>query len=117
MSKTYEVILSAEAERNIEEAVAWIAEANPTAGEEWYVGLIAKLGSLSQMPLRCPVAPESKLGLVEREIRQLLYGRHFWKYRVLFSVDKQRVLIAHVRHGARLYLGQREEDIDDGESS
>lgn len=108
MPKTYEVVLSAEAEANIEEAVAWIAEADPEAAERWYDGLIEAIGSLSRMPLRCPLAPESKLGLIEQEVHQLLYGRHFWKYRILFAVEGRQVLVAHVRHGARLYLGQHE---------
>lgn len=36
----------------------------------------------------------------------MLYGKSYWKYRILFAVEADKVLIAHVRHGARLYLGQ-----------
>ncbi len=106
MARQFEVILSAEAEANIEKAYQWIAEADPAAADRWYGGLITALRGLAELPLRCPIAPESRLGLIDREIRQLLYGRGYWKYRVLFAVDTKRILILHVRHGARLYLGQ-----------
>jgi hypothetical protein len=66
------------------------------------------LKSLARLPLRCPIAPETRLGLLDQKIRQLLYGRSYWKYRILFAVEGDRVLIAHVRHGARLYLGEGE---------
>lgn len=112
MAKSLKVILSAEAGKNIEEAFHWSAEDDIKAAELWYEGLVAALKTLSKFPLRCPIAPESRLGLVYREIRQLLYGRGYWKYRVLFAVDKDRVLIAHVRHGARLYLGENEGEQD-----
>jgi plasmid stabilization system protein ParE len=110
MPKTYQVILSAEAERNIEEAFLWIAGANEAAAMQWYDGLIDAINSLSKLPLRYPLAPETRLGLVDREVRQLLYGKNYWKYRVLYAVEKDRVVIAHVRHGARLYLGQDDPD-------
>lgn len=110
MPKSREIVVSAEAESNIREAFAWIAEANPSAAQAWYDGLLEALRTLSTAPLRCPIAAETKLGLVDREVRQLLYGRNYWKYRVLFVVEPRRVLIAHVRHGARLYIGQVELD-------
>lgn len=46
------------------------------------------------------------MGFVDGEMRQLLYGRHYWKYRILFTIAGDQVLIAHIRHGARLYLGE-----------
>lgn len=106
MPKTYQVIFSAEAERNIEEAFIWIAKSNEDAAMQWYEGLIESIKALSKLPLRYPLAPEARLGLVDVEIRQLLYGKNYWKYRVLYAVEKNRVVIAHVRHGAKLYLGQ-----------
>lgn len=109
MERQYEVVISAEAENNILVAFAWIEEADPKAAGEWYDGLIRALRSLSTLPERCSVAPESKLGLVDCEVRQLLYGRGYWKYRILFVIGN-RVEIAHIRHGARLYLGEAEEE-------
>jgi plasmid stabilization system protein ParE len=110
MPKSYKVVISAEAERNIGEAYLWIAESDEDAADRWYEGLIEALKGLARLPLRCPIAPETRLGLLDQKIRQLLYGRNYWKYRILFSVEGDRVLIAHVRHGARLYLGQEEQE-------
>jgi plasmid stabilization system protein ParE len=115
MAKKFEIIVSAEAEKNIEEAFRWIASDNESAARKWYGGLIEALQSLSESPLRCPVAPESTLGLIDREVRQMLYGRGYWKYRVLYVVEEPKVMVLHVRHGARLYLGQ--ESPEDGEPS
>lgn len=112
MPKSYQVILSAEAERNIEDAFLWIARGDEAAANRWYNGLITALKGLTKLPNRCPVAPETRLGLVDREIRQLLYGKGYWKYRILYAVEGNRVLIAHVRHAARLYLGQEMPDDD-----
>ncbi len=115
MPKIYEVILSDEAAKNIEDAYLWIAESDLDAAERWYKGLIEGLKNLTSFPLRCPVAPESRFGLLDREVRQYLYGPGYWKYRVLYAVDGSRVLVAHVRHGARLYLGQDESEEDASE--
>jgi len=115
MTRKFEVILSAEAEANIDEAYQWIAEANQSAADRWYAGLIAALKGLAELPLRCPIAPETRLGLIDREVRQLLYGRSYWKYRILFAVDARKILILHVRHGARLYLGQELPEDEAGE--
>lgn len=108
MARIFQVLLSAEAEANIEAAYSWIAEADSDAAIRWYVGLIQALAGLSRFPARCPVSPETRLGFVDLELRQLLYGRHFWKYRILFTIAGDEVHIAHIRHGARLFLGETE---------
>ncbi len=112
MPETHQVILSPEAEKNIEEAFVWIARSDETAAKNWYEGLMAAIMALSKFPLRYPLSPESRLGLVDVEVRQMLYGRNFWKYRVLYTVRGDRVLIAHIRHGARLRLGEESPDDD-----
>jgi len=109
MPKRFEIVVSPEAERNIEEAFLWISERSGMAAERWYRELMGKLRTLESFPKRCPVAPESLLGLLDFEVRQMLYGKGYWKYRILFKIEGKRVLIAHVRHGARLYLGEEDE--------
>lgn len=108
MPSCFTVVLSAEAASNIEEAWHWIAGSDPEAADRWYEGLMAALKTLAKLPRRCPVAPETRLGLIPTEIRQLLYGNGYWKYRILFAIEGNKVLVAHVRHGARLYLGEEE---------
>ena len=61
-----------------------------------------------RQPARCPVAPESRK--FPQEIRELTHGkrRHKHKYRILFTVTEKEVHVLHVRHGARLGLGEIE---------
>ena len=106
MPGAFKIIVSAEAEHDIEEIIGWICLSTPAEAERWYEGLVNTLRSLGTFPDRCPISPETRFCLVEREVRQLLYGSGFWRYRILFVIDGDTVLITHIRHGARLYLGQ-----------
>ena len=92
----------------MEAAFLWIAEQNPAAGVRWLAGLEAAVQSLSALPERCPLAPESDV--FNEEIRQLIYGRRSGRYRVLFTVRGGTVRVLHVRHGARLPLGMTPSD-------
>jgi plasmid stabilization system protein ParE len=94
----YLVELAEPAKLEIAEAEDWIDAESPAAAERWIEGLYDALDGLQTMPARCPLAPENKSHA--EEIRQLIYGR----YRVLFTIFPGRVVILHVRHGARLPL-------------
>lgn len=94
----YRVEVTEPAYLEIEETENWIASDSPVAAERWAAGLLEALRSLDTMPARCPLAPESQDHA--EEIRQLIYGR----YRALFTIRPDRVVILHVRHGARLPL-------------
>ncbi len=61
--------------------------------EEWFEEITEAILSLEEMPFRCALAPESEE--FEEEIRQLIVG----SYRVLFTVEEDRVHVLHVRHG------------------
>jgi hypothetical protein len=53
------------------------------AGLRWFQKLKEAVASLSELPHRCPLAPESKE--FPFEVRQLLYGRKPNAYRILFT--------------------------------
>lgn len=89
------------AEREIEEIEGWIAADSTEAAGRWMDGLLAAVDRLERMPFRCPLAPENESHA--EEIRQMIYER----YRILFAVLPGRVVILHVRHGARLPLRQK----------
>lgn len=91
----YEVEFGETAEREAEEAYAWIAERGPEAAARWFNELERRVQSLSALAKRCPLAPESVA--FEQEIRQLLFGH----YRVLFAIRGRTVYVLHVRHTAR----------------
>lgn len=101
--KRWNVIVELPAQQDIVEARLWLAEREPTAADRWFNSIYDTIGSLEAFPERCPFAPESKH--LKEEIRQIFHGRRQHKYRILFTVRQGEVHILHVRHGARLALG------------
>ena len=101
--KRWSVIVELPAQQDIAEAHRWLAERDPEAADRWFNRIYDTIGSLETFPERCPLAPESKF--FNREIRETFHGRRPHKYRILFTVAKN-VHILHVRHGARLALGE-----------
>ena len=95
---TYRIVLTERATHDLDEAYQWYAERIPGAASRWYNGLLNAIRNLSHDPLRCPVAAESKK--LPMEIRQLVYGPQR-SYRALFVVQKQTVIVLHIRHTAR----------------
>lgn len=72
------------------------------AGILWLDRLQEAMQSLSNLPDRCRLAPESKE--FRYEVRELIYGRKPHFYRVLFTIDEDTVVILHIRHARRLPL-------------
>lgn len=68
MPRKCDIIVSAEAERNLQEAIDWISISDSVAAERWYIGLMDALQSLSTFRAECPVSPETELCLIDREI-------------------------------------------------
>jgi toxin ParE1/3/4 len=95
----YLVDFTRAAEREIEGIEEWISADSPEAAGRWMGGLLDAVDRLERMPSRCPLAPENESHA--EEIRQMIYGR----YRILFTIQPGRVVILHVRHGARLPAG------------
>ena len=100
----YQVIILPSAERDIGEAYEWLAEQDAEAAIRWYNRLLEVVFSLNTFPERCPLAPETKS--FNREIRETFHGRRQHKYRILFTMSENEVHVLHVRHGARLALGE-----------
>jgi plasmid stabilization system protein ParE len=97
----YSVTIEHRAEIEIDEAFIGIFELAPDAAIRWYRQVAEEMHSLSEMPNRCALAPESeKLGF---ELRQLVFGKRSGRYRIVFRVldDRAEVHIVAVRHGAR----------------
>jgi plasmid stabilization system protein ParE len=100
------VIVERSALEDIAAAHLWLAQYSPVAAERWFNSLYDTIGSLELFPERCHLAPESKF--LNSQIREILHGRRQYKYRILFTVDQEEVHVLHVRHGARLALGETE---------
>ena len=88
------------------DSIAGFIQANSSfaVAERWFNGIVRDIGSLREMPARCPVAPESdELG---REVRILLHGRGRRTYKIYYEIEyatpaQGRVLVFHVRHWAQ----------------
>ena len=104
--KHYQVIILPSAERDIGGAYEWLAELDAEAAIRWYNRLLEMIFSLDMFPKRCPLAPENEFFNVE--IREIFHSRRQHKYRILFTMSENEVHVLHVRHGARLALGETE---------
>lgn len=104
--KRWKVIVELPAQKDIAEAHLWLAEREPAAADRWFDKIYDTIGSLEIFPERCPLAPENKF--LKTEIREIFHGRRQNKYRILFTVSENEVHVLHVRHGARLALGETE---------
>jgi len=85
--------------KELEDAYEWLLPQTELHAPTWYNGAIDSINSLEENPERCPLAPES--GDAGEPIRQLLYGDKRHAYRILFTVQEQKVLVLHLRHAAR----------------
>lgn len=94
--KKYRVEITRTAERDIREIRDYIRLDNPAAAGEWVEEIERQIGTLEKIPNRCPVVPESRDLSVE--YRHLIYG----KYRTIFRVKQETVVILRVIHSSRL---------------
>lgn len=90
------VVLTPTSEADLDDILHFIALDDVAAARRFVAALRARMKTLARMPERCPRAPED--GLDGLEIRQLITGG----YRILFTLDADRIVILQVRHGARL---------------
>ena len=97
MTKGYHVKITTVAKRDIQDIWDYIAEDSPRTAEEFIGKLEEKIGSLSSFPQRNPLIPEASL-LHTQLYRHLIYQ----KYRIVYRIDQQTVLILRVIHGAKL---------------
>jgi plasmid stabilization system protein ParE len=102
--KRWSVIVELPAQQDIAECRLWIAERDAEAADRWFYPIYDTIGSLEIFPERCPLAAESEF--LDAEIREIFHGRRQYKYRILFTVTENEVHVLHVRHGARLALGE-----------
>jgi plasmid stabilization system protein ParE len=96
----FRVVLTDKAEADVESVLKWFHDQQATeAGGRWFAQLMAKLNTLEQRPERClPAAESEEVGLV---VRELLLGRRRYKYRILFRISGQTVIILRVWHSSR----------------
>ena len=94
--------ITAQALREIDGALEWLAERSHGAAVRWYDQLQEAIRSLENNPERCGLAPENEW--YPGELRQLLHGKRRGVYRILFEVRDDTVYILRVRHSAQALL-------------
>jgi plasmid stabilization system protein ParE len=99
----FRVEITPDAEVDLDEAYRYIARDSPTNAFRWWKRFYDVAERLAVIPEACSFAPENDA--TSFEVRQKLYG----KYRILFTIEGERVVILRIRHGARLPL--RPDDI------
>ena len=100
----YRIEISSAAEAEADSAFLRLSQVtSPVKASQWYSGLIQAVESLSQMPKRCPLAPENEY--FSQEIRQLLYGRGRNSYRVLFTVLEGQSISMNPRQPNLILVG------------
>jgi plasmid stabilization system protein ParE len=99
----FRVEATARARRDLRTIRDWLlASEAGDGGRRWFTRLNEAMASLSELPNRCPIAPENDD--FPFEVRQLIYGRKAREFRVLFTIDRDTVIILHVRRGSRTRL-------------
>jgi plasmid stabilization system protein ParE len=96
----FRVSLTVAAKQDSRKILAWLrSQQAGEAGLRWFRGMQKAIESLNEMPARCALAPENKD--FPFEVRQLLYGSTHHRYRILFTINGDRITVLHIRHGRR----------------
>ena len=95
----FQVEITRKAFLDAEEAYIWFSEQSAQWAERWLKGLLEAVNSLEELPTRCAVVQEGRV--LEKEIRQYLYGRGRTSYRLFFEIRGDTVFILRIRHGTR----------------
>jgi plasmid stabilization system protein ParE len=111
----YSVRLSERGLRDRAESAAWIAEmVGEDEARQWVTGLMAAAATLAEQPRRYAILPR-ETRRIGRDVRRLLYRRTPGSaaYLVFYALEEEgldgpRVIIFHIRHGARRPLSAAE---------
>jgi plasmid stabilization system protein ParE len=101
----FRVELTARARSDLDKILDWLIDQGAgESGLRWFGKLKESIALLSELPHRCPLAPEN--AALQFEVRQLLYGHKPHEYRVLFTIDADIVFVLRIRHGRRQRLAR-----------
>ncbi len=88
------IVWSPLAVQRLREAAEYIARDKQGAAERWVGGAFEAVGRLADLPQSGRVVPE----LGRPDIREVIYG----KYRIIYRVSPEAVLVLTVRHSRQL---------------
>ena len=96
----FKVQIVAAAERDVDQAVAFIHNSSPVAAQKWLETLLTKMEGLAEMPLRFALIAEADE--LKKPLRSFVHHSH----RIVYEIDEptQIVSIVRVYHSARAPL-------------
>jgi len=108
----FDVLVTDEAFADLDSLTEFIrSQSSIEVSRRWFSSMIGAIDSLSAMPERCPLAPDTALR--GSGVRLLLYGRRNRKYKIYFWIRRfgrsgGAVEVLHIRHWARNPLSGEE---------
>lgn len=104
----YRVVTQRLALEDLDDAYQWAAKNAPETAARWLRRFQDALQTLDQNPLRCPLAREDSK--TEIELREFLFGKKPYVFRVIFTIDGETVRILRVRRAQRQFLTKNQID-------
>ena len=93
----YDVVLTANAQDQLQKSYEWYVEHASEFAADWYNGFLDVLYSLESNPERCGLAHEGDS--VSRPLREISYGLGKRRtHRAVFAVRSEQVVIYSIRH-------------------
>jgi plasmid stabilization system protein ParE len=99
-NRVVRVEISLQAERDAESILEWLlSEKTGQAGIDWFLGLDDAFASLSEVPERCPLAPEASAFPLGYANSFTAGSRTFIEFSS--PIPTEAVTVLHIRHGRR----------------
>ena len=103
---TYRVKLQRLAASDLQAYFEYVAQFSRPDAIRWLDRFHAAMQTLDQRPDRCSWAREN--GLIDVELRELLFGKRPSVFRVIFTIDAETVRILRIQRGQRSPLSRDE---------
>ena len=103
MTEFYQVIIRPDALQDAKNYYEYMAGYSSEKAVKWFNELFEVINSLTTMPKRCSIAPETNW--IGQEIRCLVYRKY---YRILYTIEKDAIRIHHIRHTSQEFLSPEE---------
>lgn len=95
----YKVILTNPALEDLDGVFNWIHEYSPMNALGWLEKVYGRISTLENFPERCPIAGETSLS--KYTLRHLIIGKGVGKFRIIYRIVGETVLILHVHRCAQ----------------
>jgi len=95
----YRLIIQPNALDDLEAAYQWLQVRAPAHAVKWFNGFVDALEQLKTSPESFALSLD--IGDAPYPIRELLYGKRKSKYRIIFAIRNEDVVVLYVHHAAR----------------